>query len=71
MREIFNQHEAADYLGVCPDMVTKLCQRGDLRHAKIGRALRIRRIWCDEYLERIAAGGCVTPAADAIFPQVI
>ena len=70
MREVFDQRGAAEYLGVCPDTVTMLCQRGELRHAKIGRSLRIRKEWCIEFLEANAAGGDGhTPTADAIFPK--
>lgn len=68
-REVFDRDQAAEYLGVCPDTVTALCKRGELRHVKIGRALRIRREWCVEFLEAHAAGGHSTPAADAIFPK--
>ncbi len=72
MREIFNQHEAAEYLGVCPDTVTALCKRGELRHRKIGRSLRIRKTWCIEFMEANAAGGDGhTPAADAIISRTI
>jgi len=70
LREVFNQDQAAEYLGVCPDTVTGLCKRGELRHVKIGRALRIRKEWCVAFLESRAAGGeGHTPAADAILPK--
>ena len=66
-REVFNREQAAEYLGVCTDTVTRLCQRGDLRHVKFGRAVRIRKAWCDDWLESEAAGGSHTPVADAMF----
>ena len=69
MRDVFNREEAAEYLGLHPSTITELCHDGALRHAKIGRALRIRREWCNEYLEAIAAGGEATPVADRLIAQ--
>ena len=70
MREVFNREEAAEYMGVCPTTVTNLCRRGELRHVKFARSIRIRKEWCIEFLEANAAGGDGhTPAADSILPK--
>lgn len=68
-REVFDREQAAEFLGLHPSTISELCARGELRHAKIGRALRIRRIWCEGYLESLAAGGTETPVADAILAE--
>ena len=50
--------EAADYIGVSVDTIYTACERGELRHTKIGgrRAIRIRTEWIDEWLERHTCG---------------
>lgn len=51
--------EAADYLAVSQVTVYRLTKRGELPHARIGRALRFRVEDLDRYLENqtLAARG--------------
>ena len=46
--------EGAEYAGVSRDTVYTACERGELRHARIGgrRAIRLKAEWIDAWLER-------------------
>ncbi len=46
--------DAADHAGLSTDTVYRACERGDLRHARVGgrRTIRLRAEWVDEWLER-------------------
>lgn len=69
-RDVFDRDQAARFLGFHPDTITNLCKRGELRHMKVGSALRFRKQWCVDFLEAKAIGGTGnTPAADAILPN--
>ncbi len=48
--------DAASHAAVSPDTIYTACERGELRHAKVGgrRSIRIRAEWIDEWLERHA-----------------
>ena len=50
--------EAAEYSGVSRDTIYTACERGELRHARIGgrRSIRVKPVWIDEWLERYARG---------------
>ncbi len=54
--------EGAEYAGVSRDTIYTACERGELRHARIGgrRAIRLKREWMDAWLEQhtreVAAG---------------
>ena len=50
--------EGAEYSGVSRDTIYTACERGELRHARIGgrRAIRLKPAWIDEWLERHARG---------------
>lgn len=50
--------EGAEYSGVSRDTIYTACERGELRHARIGgrRAIRLKREWLDGWLERHAQG---------------
>jgi excisionase family DNA binding protein len=39
---------------VCRDTIYTACERGELRHIRIGgrRAIRLKREWIDEWFER-------------------
>lgn len=50
-REFFSPAEIAAYLGLSTYTVQDLCRRGDLRNVKVGRVIRIRKIWADDYME--------------------
>ncbi len=53
---------AAEYAGVSMDTIYTACERGELRHARIGgrRSIRLKAEWIDAWLERHARG----PATD-------
>jgi excisionase family DNA binding protein len=50
--------EGAEYSGVSRDTIYTACERGELRHARIGgrRAIGLKPAWVDEWLERHARG---------------
>jgi excisionase family DNA binding protein len=45
--------EAAKYAKVASDTIYDACERGELRHVRIGgrRAIRLRAAWIDAWLE--------------------
>ena len=46
----FTPAEIAGYIGMSTYTVQDLCRRGELRHVKAGRSIRIRREWADQYM---------------------
>jgi excisionase family DNA binding protein len=48
--------EAAEYASVSRDTIYTACERRELRHARLHgrRAIRIKAVWLDEWLERYA-----------------
>ncbi len=50
--------EGAEYSGLSRDTIYTACERGELRHARIGgrRAIRLKPAWIDEWIERHARG---------------
>ena len=52
----FKVQQAAEYAGVSPDTIYTACERGELKHARIGgrRAIRLRAEWIDAWLEQHA-----------------
>jgi excisionase family DNA binding protein len=46
----FTPAEIAAYIGMSTYTVQDLCRRGELRHVKAGRSIRIRREWADQYM---------------------
>ena len=62
--------EGAEYAGVSRDTIYTACERGELHHARIGgrRAIRLKTIWIDEWLERHARSAQKQPhVPDAAF----
>jgi excisionase family DNA binding protein len=55
--------EAAERLHVAPKTVYELCQKGELAHHRIGRAIRIMPSDIDTYLSQMARP---TPPADRL-----
>lgn len=45
----------AEILGVRVDHVYKLCREDKIRHARIGRTIRFRREWIDEFIDECAS----------------
>ena len=54
MRTWLNVAEGAEYAGVSRDTIYTACERGELRHARIGgrRAIRMKPAWIDEWIEK-------------------
>lgn len=50
--------DAADHAAVSPDTIYTACERGELRHTKVNgrRAIRIKAVWIDEWLEQHSYG---------------
>ena len=50
--------EAAQHAGLSLDTIYTACERGDLRHVRVGgrRAIRLRAEWIDSWLEQYARG---------------
>jgi excisionase family DNA binding protein len=49
-QEFFSPEEIADLLGIAAYTVRELCRRGLMRHARVGRRIRIKRQWAEEYM---------------------
>jgi excisionase family DNA binding protein len=51
--------DAASHAAVSQDTIYTACERGELRHVKVGgrKAIRLRAEWIDGWLERHATGG--------------
>ena len=64
MKTWFTVTEGAEYAGVSRDTIYTACERGDLRHARIGdrRSIRLRHEWIDAWLEQHAKGAIVARA---------
>jgi len=58
MKPWLNVTEGAEYAGVSRDTIYTACERGELRHARIGgrRAIRLKPAWIDEWLEKHTRG---------------
>jgi len=58
MKTWLNVAEAAEYSGVSRDTIYTACERGELRHARVGgrRAIRLKPAWIDAWLEQHARG---------------
>jgi excisionase family DNA binding protein len=59
--------EGAEYAGVSRDTIYTACERRELNHARVAgrRAIRLKAVWIDSWLERYAQGGRETPPVDA------
>ena len=66
MKLWLNVAEGAGYAGVSRDTIYTACERGELRHARIGgrRAIRLKPMWIDEWLERHSRGAEAERAVD-------
>lgn len=58
MKTWFTVSEGAEYAGVSRDTIYTACERGELRHARIGgrRAIRMKAEWIDAWLEQYSRG---------------
>ena len=58
--------EGAEYAGVSRDTIYTACERGELRHARIGgrRSIRLKPEWIDAWLEQHTRG-TIAPRAIA------
>jgi len=59
--------DAAAYAKLSKDVLYAACERGELRHVRIGgrRSIRLRRDWIDDWLLRHARGATVPTAPGA------
>jgi excisionase family DNA binding protein len=50
--------EGAAHAGLSRDTIYTACERGELRHVRVGgrRTIRLRADWIDEWLERHVQG---------------
>lgn len=51
MEKLLTAAEVAEALGLSLSTVTRLCQRGELQHKKVGVQLRFRQRWVDDYID--------------------
>jgi excisionase family DNA binding protein len=58
MKTWFTVTEGAEYAGVSRDTIYTACERGELRHARIGgrRAIRLKPAWIDDWIEQHTRG---------------
>ncbi len=56
MKLWLNVAEGAEYAGVCSDLIYDACAARRIHHIRVGgrRAIRLKREWIDEWLERHA-----------------
>ena len=56
--------EGAEHAGVSRDTIYTACERGELRHARIGgrRSIRMKGEWIDAWLEQHTRGAMATRA---------
>lgn len=47
--------EVADFLGVDAKTVRREMVKGELRFTRVGKLIRFKRAWVNDYLERFAA----------------
>jgi excisionase family DNA binding protein len=50
--QVLDVSGAARYLGVKPSTIRAWCLRRQIRYFKSGRAVRFRRAWLEEFIER-------------------
>jgi len=67
MKLWMNVAEGADYAGVCRDLIYDACAARRIHHIRVGgrRAIRLKREWIDEWLERHAVTAQDEPAQPA------
>lgn len=46
--------EAARYLGVCTSTLRLIRRRGEITFARVGRLIRYRRQWVEDYMDKQA-----------------
>lgn len=67
MKLWLNVGEGAEYAGVCRDLIYDACAARRIHHIRVGgrRAIRLKREWIDEWLERHAVVTQDAPPARA------
>jgi excisionase family DNA binding protein len=58
MKDWLTVAEAAEYCSASRDTIYTACERHELRHARMRgrRAIRVKSVWLDEWLERYTSG---------------
>jgi excisionase family DNA binding protein len=51
-RDLLTVKQVAERLGVHPDTVRDLALRGEIRFVRVGRQIRFRELWVEEFIER-------------------
>jgi excisionase family DNA binding protein len=62
-REFYTADEIADYLGLAGCTIRELCRCGKLQHLKMGRLIRIKKVWADAFAESLTREALVLGVA--------
>jgi excisionase family DNA binding protein len=52
-QEFFSPEDIACFMGIATYTVRELVRKGKLRHVRMGRMIRIKKEWADEYLSAL------------------
>ena len=49
-QDYFTPAEIGRFLGLSTYTIQEVCRRGEMRHVRFGRLIRIRRQWADQFM---------------------